>query len=88
MTRKTKNILFIMFDQLRFDYEVMAMMERRLYDWGRRLSQRTTLSEHDAAQMRGGSRRKGIMLGMFDEGDAPAELTAKFKGAVTQRFVD
>ena len=68
--------------------DAMVMMEQRLSDWGRRLSQRTTFSENDVNQKRGGSRRKGIVLGMFEEGDAAPELTAKFQGSVEQRFVD
>ncbi|HPE60508.1 MAG TPA: sulfatase-like hydrolase/transferase [Thiolinea sp.] len=59
---------------------VMALMEQRLNQWSRRLSQRTTCSEKDVLNKRGKSRRKGIVLGVFDESEVDAELVQHFKG--------
>ncbi|MGB1255778.1 MAG: sulfatase-like hydrolase/transferase [Thiolinea sp.] len=66
--------------------EIMALMEERLTAWGRRLSQRTSRSENGVLKMRGASRRKGIVLGLYDGSEAPAELTERFRGKVRQRF--
>lgn len=42
--------------------------------WGLRASQRTTRSEAQIKAMRGASDRKGILLGVYDEAEVPAEL--------------
>ncbi len=65
----------------------MALMEQRLNQWSRRLSQRTTYSETEVETRRGDSRRKGIILGVYDETDVAPELTEKFFGKARQRFV-
>jgi arylsulfatase A-like enzyme len=45
-----------------------------LAEWGLRLSQRTTRSDAQIAAARGKSQRKGILIGVWDESDVPAEL--------------
>ena len=45
-----------------------------LHEWGLRQSQRTTRSEHEIMGMRGKSVRKGILIGVWDEKDVPADL--------------
>jgi arylsulfatase A-like enzyme len=65
--------------------EVIALMYDRLGRWGRRMSQRVTRSDEDIAAMRGKSRRKGVLLGVFEAGDVDAELTAKYRGKVPDR---
>ena len=67
---------------------IMALMEERLNAWSRRLSQRTSRSENGVLKMRGVSRRKGIVLGLYDGSEAPDELTDYFHGTASQRFVD
>ena len=101
MTKPLRNILFIMSDQLRFDYlgctpmlfdlaadpnefndlgadEAFAGEKQRLHAilsaWGLRQSQRTTLSDVQIAAGGGKSRQCGILIGVYDETDAPAEL--------------
>ena len=64
--------------------EVMSRMFMALSKWWRRVNQRTTKSENDLRNMRGKSRRRGIVLGMFDGEEADEELTAKFRGKVSQ----
>lgn len=66
---------------------MIDLMYQRLGEWGRRLSQRTTLSEHQVREMRGKSRRKGVVLGLFDGSEAEQELQVRFKGSVKQQFV-
>ena len=68
--------------------EVITEMYERLGQWGRRMSQRTTRSDHEISQiMRGRSRRRGITLGVYDENDIDAELISRFQGPAKQRFV-
>lgn len=45
-----------------------------LHEWGLRQSQRTTRSEAGMLAMRGKSQRKGILIGLWDEGDVPPDL--------------
>ena len=56
----------------------------RLYDhlaaWGRRQSQRVTVSAADIEDMRGKSRRRGIVLGAYDGDDVDAEIISKYSG--------
>jgi arylsulfatase A-like enzyme len=51
-----------------------------LADWGLRLAQRTTRSERQMAGARGKSQRKGILIGVWDEGDVAAELWSGYQG--------
>ncbi|WP_150524602.1 sulfatase-like hydrolase/transferase [Roseibium sediminis] len=64
----------------------------RLYDclaeWGRRMSQRVTVSDEDLAKMRNASGRRGILPFLYDGSEVPEDLTAKFRGKVKQKFVD
>ncbi|MEO3997154.1 alkaline phosphatase family protein [Mesorhizobium sp. CAU 1732] len=62
------------------DYEaIVRMMYERLSRWARRMAQRTTRTD---AQMEGGggSGAKGILLGVFEPGEVPAEETAYYRG--------
>jgi arylsulfatase A-like enzyme len=51
-----------------------------LAEWGLRLSQRTTRSDAEIAAARGASQRKGILVGVWDESDVPAELWSRYRG--------
>ena len=51
-----------------------------LYAWGLRRSQRTTLSEQQIRDRRGKSQRRGILIGVWDESDVPAELWSQYLG--------
>ena len=62
--------------------EVIDLMYQRLGAWARRLSQRTAISDKTVRAMRKGSNRQGILLGVFDEGDVPAELSVKYRRKV------
>lgn len=53
---------------------VRAEMDAALRKWQFRLSQRTTRSEEQVKGMRGRSLRRGVILGVWDEGDVPEEL--------------
>jgi arylsulfatase A-like enzyme len=49
-----------------------------LAEWGLRLSQRTTRSDAQIEAARGKSQRKGILVGVWDESDVPAELWSAY----------
>jgi arylsulfatase A-like enzyme len=51
-----------------------------LHLWGLRLSQRTTLSERQMRERRGKSQRRGILIGVWDESDVPAEMWTEYLG--------
>jgi arylsulfatase A-like enzyme len=54
--------------------DVRTRLEAALSQWGLRLSQRTTRSEQQIRNARGKSARRGILIGVWDESDVPAEL--------------
>lgn len=60
--------------------DVIAQMYDHLFAWARRPSQRTTRSAAELVDMRTKSRGKGVILGAYDESDAPPELTVKYRG--------
>lgn len=55
--------------------EIRSLMFKRLSQWARRLSQRTSMSAKDVLQEKQRSSKRGIVLGAWDESDLPAELT-------------
>ncbi|CAN0180902.1 unnamed protein product, partial [Phaeothamnion confervicola] len=61
---------------------VRADMAAALHEWGLRQSQRTTRSEGQILAMRGTSMRKGILIGVWDEGDIPAEMWSGYPGTL------
>ncbi len=51
----------------------------RLFDWARRPSQRTTVSKGQILASRNKSGRKGVMIGIVEEEDVPADLTRYYR---------
>jgi arylsulfatase A-like enzyme len=51
-----------------------------LAEWGLRLSQRTTRSERQIRESHGKSQRRGILIGVWDENDVPAEFWIRYGG--------
>jgi arylsulfatase A-like enzyme len=66
-------------DDPRFEAE-RARLSAALAHWGLRVSQRTTRSEAQMKAMRGKGLRKGILIGVWDEADVPAELWSGYQG--------
>ena len=63
---------------------IVETMYDHLFAWTRRQSQRTTVSDDRILAMRkGGSIRKGIVLGVYDEDDIDPLLVAKYRGKAT-----
>ncbi len=60
--------------------EVIARMYDKLFAWTRRPSQRTTRSEAQLMEMRTKTRRRGVIIGVYDENDTPLELTVNYRG--------
>ncbi|MFV0383959.1 sulfatase-like hydrolase/transferase [Paracoccus sp. (in: a-proteobacteria)] len=58
---------------------VIRQMYDKLFRWTRRTAQRTTRSEAQLMEMRGKSRRRGVVIGIYDENDAPLELTVRYR---------
>lgn len=69
------------------DPEQQATIERLygcLAQWGRRMSQRVTMSEQDIQRARGYSMRRGILPFLVDGNEVPPDLTQKYRGPVRQ----
>jgi arylsulfatase A-like enzyme len=60
--------------------DIRAHLYNHLDHWARRPAQRTTRSEQQLIKMRTGSRGKGVVLGIYDETEADAHLTIKYRG--------
>ncbi len=61
--------------------QVIARMYEHLNKWGRRQSQRVTVSEEKLEAMRGRSYRRGIVLGAYDEADIDEDQIMYYVGA-------
>lgn len=66
---------------------IIEMMYERLGRWARRMSQRTTRSDAEIIAGRGGSRRRGILLGNYDESALPADVVPYVRGRPAQTFL-
>ena len=60
--------------------DIIKMMYEKLFQWSRRVSQRTTRSEDQLIEMRAKARGRGVVIGVYDENDTPLELTTKYRG--------
>lgn len=68
--------------------DAIAEMYDHLFAWTRRPSQRTTRSEQQLIDMRTKSRGRGVVVGVYDENDAPLNLTVKYRGRKTRPFAE
>ena len=59
---------------------VIAQMYDHLNHWARRNSARTTRSHAQLMQMRRGPRKRGILIGVYDENEIPLEFTTFYRG--------
>ena len=67
--------------------DIIAHLYDKLFAWARRPSQRTTRSEAQLIEMRTKSRRRGVVLGVYDENDVPLELTVKYRNRKAVRRI-
>ena len=68
--------------------DILSLMYERLSQWARRPSQRTTTSDETIHNMRGDSRRKGILLGTVDGRELEKDVLDSITGKATMRFTD
>lgn len=59
-----------------------------LTQWGLRCGQRVTKSDDDIRAMRGRSLRRGILPFLVDGTEVPEELTVKYRGTPSARYLD
>ena len=66
---------------------VIEAMYVHLHEWALRMSQRTTVPDERILAMRkgGGSIRRGILLGVYDEDEIDPGLLVKYRGKATKR---
>lgn len=60
--------------------DIIDKMYEMAFAWARRMAQRTTISEAEIKFRRGGSHRRGVLLGVYDEADTSPELMEKYCG--------
>jgi arylsulfatase A-like enzyme len=67
---------------------IIEMMYEHLNEWALRMSQRTTVSDEQIMAMRsgGGSIRKGIVLGVYDQDEIDPALLVKYRGKAQRRI--
>jgi len=65
--------------------EVIAEMYDHLAAWGRRMSQRTTISDTEIEAKRGGPENVGIFIGAFNESEFATKFTEKLTGKSKSR---
>ena len=71
------------------EHEVqIEQMYAHLFAWARRPSQRTTRSKAQLEAMRTATRGRGIVLGIYDENDAPLEITTKYRNRKAPPFAE
>ncbi|WP_425081999.1 sulfatase-like hydrolase/transferase [Ruegeria arenilitoris] len=68
--------------------KIIDRMYDFLFAWTRRASQRTTRSEQQLIDMRTKSRGRGVVVGVYDENDAPLNLTVKYRGRKARPFTE
>ena len=63
--------------------EIISLMYDRLAEWARRCSQRTTVTDDRLlANREGGPLIRGVLIGVNEAEDIPAELSAAYRGPV------
>ena len=64
---------------------IRAEMYAYLHDWSLRMSQRVTMSDAEIAKKRQDGGQTGVVLGLVEETDAPAAMTAHYRGTAPAR---
>lgn len=59
---------------------MIAEMYDRLALWGRRMSQRTTISDSEVVGKRGGPENVGMFIGAYDESEYEEKFTERVTG--------
>ncbi|MGI9372050.1 MAG: sulfatase-like hydrolase/transferase [Hyphomicrobiales bacterium] len=67
--------------------ETIDLMYERLGTWGRRMSQRTTITDDQIYKRRGGTPSTGVLIGHYDGTEIDADYYQNYRGKAAQRFV-
>ncbi|WP_457649172.1 sulfatase-like hydrolase/transferase [Profundibacter sp.] len=62
--------------------EIIALMYDRLGKWGRRMSQRVTVSDDQINAARTGGKQVGILIGVYEPDEVPPAASSKYRGPV------
>ncbi len=62
--------------------DIIALMYDRLGKWGRRMSQRVTVSDEQIEAGRSGGKQVGILIGVFEPDEVPQSASIKYRGPV------
>ena len=69
-------------------HDIRAAMYQHLHAWSLRMSQRLTVSDDDIAHAKRVGDQTGVLLGLYDETDISADLSAKYRGPMPPRSQD
>jgi len=61
---------------------IIALMYERLGKWGRRMSQRVTVSDDQINAARTGGKQVGILIGVYEPDEVPPAASSKYRGPV------
>jgi len=64
--------------------DIIAQMYDKLHAWTRRIAPRTTRTEVQLVALRKTLRRRGVVLGIYDENDTDLELTVAYRDRKAQ----
>lgn len=67
-------------------HKILTLMYQRLSAWARRMGQRTTISDASIAKMRESDGGVGIMIGVYEDIEVPAEAADFYRGTPKQIF--
>ena len=68
--------------------EIIALMYDRLGRWGRRMSQRVTVSDERIEAGRTGGKQVGILIGVYAPDEVPPAASSKYRGPVPTKEKD
>jgi arylsulfatase A-like enzyme len=68
--------------------DIIALMYERLGKWGRRMSQRVTVSDGQIEAGRSGGKQVGILIGVYAPDEVPPAASGKYRGPVPTREKD
>lgn len=60
-------------------HDIIVQMYDKLHAWTRRISQRTTRTQAQLIELRKTLRRRGVVLGVYDENDTDLDLTIAYR---------
>ena len=68
--------------------EIIDLMYDRLGSWGRRMSQRVTVSDEQINAARTGGKQLGILIGVYEPDEVPPAASSKYRGPVPTKERD